>query len=136
MSPRAVSTRLDGVQPAARLPEPVTVGRREQPAFSTPGQQDRPSLTTPAPGARSRFAILSTSFSRKPLTTLGRSRSGLRSAVVSTLAEPPRAHRRLRRRGGRRLRGLERAPGRTGAAPLADQLSLAARVRHHFVGPV
>src|SRR3954453_114181 len=86
MSPRGGSTRLDGGQPAAPLPEPVTVGRCEQPAFSTAGQQDRPSLTTPAPGAKSRFAIFSTALSRKPSTTLGRRRSGLRSAVVSMAA--------------------------------------------------
>ena len=48
------------------------------------------------------------------------------------LAQPPRARRRLRGRGGRRLRRLERAPGRAGAAALAHQLSLAALVRHHF----
>ena len=32
--------------------------------------------------------------------------------------------------------GVERPPGRAGAAPLPHQLPLAARVRHHFVGPV
>src|SRR4051794_36685996 len=52
------------------------------------------------------------------------------------LAEPPRARRRLRGRRGRGLPGLERAPRRARPAPLAHQLSLAARVRHHFVGPV
>jgi hypothetical protein len=57
-----------------------------QPAFSTAGQQDRPSLITLVPGARSRLATFSTSFLRKPFTTVSRSRRGLRSAVVSTAA--------------------------------------------------
>src|SRR5689334_5482217 len=84
--PSVVFTHLNGVQFAARLPEPVTIGRCEQPAFSTAGQQDRPSLTTSVPGAKSRLASFSTSLLRKPLTTLNRSRLGLRSAVVSTAA--------------------------------------------------
>jgi hypothetical protein len=71
---------------AAGLPEPVAIGRCEQPAFSTAGQQDRPSLTTLLPGAIGHLAILSTSFLRKPLTTLSLSRFGLRSGVVSTAA--------------------------------------------------
>src|SRR3954465_2463468 len=86
MLPRAVLTYRNGAQPAARLPEPVTIGKCEQPAFSTAGQQDRPSLTTVVPAERSRLAILSTSFLRKPLTTLSRSRLGRRSGVVSTAA--------------------------------------------------
>src|ERR671928_263120 len=86
MLPSVVFTQRNGAQLAARLPEPVTIGRCEHPAFSTAGQQDRPSLTTSVPGAKSRFAIFSTSFLRKPLTTLSRSRLGLRSAVVSTAA--------------------------------------------------
>src|SRR5690349_13296192 len=84
--PSTVFTHLNGVQFAARLPEPVTIGRCEQPAFSTAGQQDSPSLITVLPLAKSRLASLSTSFLRKPLTTLNRSRFGLRSAVVSTAA--------------------------------------------------
>src|SRR3954447_20262814 len=83
---RVVFTHRNGVQRAARLPEPVTIGRCVQPAFSTAGQQDRPSLTTVLPAARSRLASLSTSFLRKPLTTLSRSRLGRRSGVVSTAA--------------------------------------------------
>src|SRR5688572_16618800 len=86
MLPRQVLTHLKGVQLAARLPDPVTIGRCAQPAFSTAGQQERPSLTTALPGARSRLAIFSTSFLRKPLTTLSRSRLGLLSTVVSTAA--------------------------------------------------
>src|SRR3954470_23388700 len=86
MLPRQVLTHLNGAQPAARLPEPVTIGKWAQPAFPTAGQQDRPSLTTLLPAARSRLAILSTSFLRKPLTTLSRSRRGLLSSVVSTAA--------------------------------------------------
>src|SRR4051795_1985614 len=86
MLPRVVLTQRNGVQPAARLPEPVTIGRCEHPAFSTAGQQDRPSLTTLLPGAKSRLATFSTSLLRKPFTTLSRSRLGLRSAVVSTAA--------------------------------------------------
>src|SRR3954469_19091384 len=86
MLPRVVFTHLNGAQLAARLPEPVTIGRGGQPAFPTAGQQDRPSLTTVVPAARSRLAILSTSFLRKPLTTLSRSRLGRRSGVVSTAA--------------------------------------------------
>src|SRR4029453_228218 len=38
------------------------------------------------PAAKSRLASFSTSFLRKPLTTLSRSRLGLRSGVVSTAA--------------------------------------------------
>src|SRR4051812_10161475 len=86
MFPRQVLTHLNGVQLAAFLPEPVAIGWCEQPAFSTAGQQDRPSLTTVLPAAKSRPASLSTSFLRKPLTTLSRRRLGFRSAVVSTAA--------------------------------------------------
>src|SRR5689334_13143841 len=84
MFPSVVLTQRNGVQVAARLPDPVTIGKCSQPAFSTAGQQDRPSLTTVVPGAKSRLAILSTSFLRKPFTTLNRSRFGLLSGVVST----------------------------------------------------
>src|SRR5919199_3564101 len=84
MLPRVVLTHRNGVQPAARLPEPTTIGTCPQPAFA--GQQDKPSLTTVAPGASSRLAIFSTSRLRKPLTTLSRSRFGLLSGVVSTAA--------------------------------------------------
>src|SRR3954451_15801284 len=84
MLPRQVLTHRNGVQLAARLPDPVTIGKCSQPAFSTAGQQDRPSLTTLVPGAKSRLAILSTSFLRKPFTTLNRSRFGLLSSVVPT----------------------------------------------------
>src|SRR3954466_10235538 len=86
MLPRQVFTHLNGVQFAALLPAPVAIGRCEQPAFSTAGQQDRPSLTTVVPAARSRLAILSTSFLRKPLTTLSRSRLRRRPGVVSPAA--------------------------------------------------
>src|SRR3954452_19977342 len=86
MLPSVVFTHRNGVQPAARLPAPATIGKWAQPAFSTAGQQDRPSLTTFVPGAKSRLASLSTSFLRKPLTTLSRKRLGLRSGVVSTAA--------------------------------------------------
>src|SRR3712207_129619 len=86
MLPRAVSTHRNGAQLAAFLPTPVAIGKWAQPALSTAGQHDRPSLTTLVPGARSRLAIFSTSFLRKPLTTVSRSRLGLRSAVVSTAA--------------------------------------------------
>src|SRR3954447_1483634 len=86
MFPSVVLTHRNGAQPAARLPEPVAIGKCLQPAFPTAGQQDRPSLTTLLPAARSRLAILSTSFLRKPLTTLSRSRRGLLSSVVSTAA--------------------------------------------------
>src|SRR5512132_2794343 len=80
MLPRQVLTHLNGAQLAARLPEPVAIGKCWQPVFSTAGQQDRPSLTTLLPAAKSRSASRSTSFLRKPLTTLSRSRLGLRSA--------------------------------------------------------
>src|SRR5919206_66047 len=86
MLPRHVLTHRNGVHVAARLPEPVTIGKCWQPAFSTAGQHDRPSLTTLVPGAKSRLASLSTSRLRKPFTTLSRSLLGLRSAVVSTAA--------------------------------------------------
>src|SRR6185295_17075171 len=85
MLPRQVLTHLNGAQLAARLPEPVAIGKCWQPAFSTADQQDRPSLTTLLP-AKSRSASRSTSFLRKPLTTLSRNCLGLRSAVVSTAA--------------------------------------------------
>src|SRR4028118_1724855 len=86
MLPKVVFTHRNGVQRAARLPEPVAIGRCEQPAFSTAGQQDRPSLTTLVPGARWHLASFSTSRLRKPLTRLSLSRFGLRSGVVSTAA--------------------------------------------------
>src|ERR671928_165517 len=86
MLPSVVLTHRNGVQPAARLPDPVTIGRCAQPAFSTAGQQDSPSLTTVLPGSKSRLASFSTSFSRKPFTTLSRSLLGFPSAVVSTAA--------------------------------------------------
>src|SRR3954453_14360189 len=82
MLPSVVFTHRNGVQPAARLPAPVTIGKCRQPAFSTAGQQDRPSLTMLLPGAKSRLASFSTSRLRKPLTTLSRNRWGLRSGVV------------------------------------------------------
>src|SRR5690242_17629916 len=86
MLPRVVFTQRNGVQPAARLPEPVTIGECLQPAFSTAGQQESPLLTTVLPGSRSRLASFSTSLLRKPLTTLSRSRFSLLSGVVSTAA--------------------------------------------------
>src|SRR5262245_45879169 len=86
MLPRQVLTHLNGAQLAARLPEPVAIGKCWQPAFSTAGQQDRPSLTTLLPAAKSRSASRSTSFLREPLTTLSRSRLGLRWPLVSTAA--------------------------------------------------
>src|SRR3954467_1888438 len=86
MLPRQVLTHLNGAQLAARLPEPVAIGKCWQPAFSTAGQQDRPSLTTLLPAAKSRSASRSPSFLRKPLTPPSRNRLGLRSAVVSTAA--------------------------------------------------
>ena len=52
------------------------------------------------------------------------------------LAQPPGARRRPRGRGGRGLRGLERAPRRAGPPPLAHQLSLAPASGQHFVSPV
>src|SRR5688572_6386776 len=86
MLPSVVSTQRNGAQLAARLPEPVTIGRCAQPAPSTAGQQESPSLATLLPGAKSRWASFSTSFLREPLTTVSLSRRGLRSAVVSTAA--------------------------------------------------
>ena len=86
MLPRVVLTHRNGAQFAARLPEPVTIGKCWHPAFSTAGQQDRPSLTTVAPGSIAALASFSTSRLRKPLTTVRRSRLGFRSAVVSTAA--------------------------------------------------
>src|SRR5919107_5489386 len=86
MLPKQVLTHRNGVQLAALLPAPVTIGEWVQPAFATAGQQDSPSLTTVLPAARSRLATLSTSRLRKPLTTLSLSRRGLRSGVVSTAA--------------------------------------------------
>src|SRR5918993_3592194 len=86
MLPSVVLTQRNGAQLAARLPEPVTIGKCAQPAPSTAGQQESPSLTTSLPGAKSRLASCSTSFLRKPLTTVSLSRRGLRSAVVSTAA--------------------------------------------------
>src|SRR3712207_121253 len=86
MFPRRVLTHRNGAQLAARLPEPVTLGRCSQPALATAGQHDRPSLTTVLPAARSRLATFSTSRLRRPLTTVSLRRRGLRSGVVSTAA--------------------------------------------------
>src|ERR671932_2165334 len=86
MLPSVVLTQRKGVQLAARLPEPVTIGKCWQPAFSTAGQQDSPSVTTLAPGSIASLASLSTSRLRKPLTTVSRRRLGRLSAVVSTAA--------------------------------------------------
>src|SRR3712207_3048870 len=86
MLPRVVLTHRNGAQPAARFPEPVTIGRCAQPAFATAGQQDRSPLTTLVPSAMSHLASFSTSFLRKPLTTVSLSRFGFRSSVVSTAA--------------------------------------------------
>src|SRR3954465_140187 len=86
MLPSVVFTRRNGLRVAARLPEPVTIGRCEHPAFSTAGQQDSPSLTIVLPGSLAALASFSTSRLRKPLTTVSRRRLGLRSAVVSTAA--------------------------------------------------
>src|SRR5688572_30369422 len=86
MLPSVVLTPLNGAQLAACLPQPVLIGKCLQPATSTAGQQESPSLTTLLPGAKSRLASFSTSFLRKPLTTVSLSRRGLRSAVVSTAA--------------------------------------------------
>src|SRR3954451_5515012 len=86
MLPSAVLTQRSGVRLAAFLPEPVTIGRCEQPALSAAGQQDRPSLTPSPPAAKPPFPSLSTSFLRKPFTTLSRSRLGRLSGVVSTAA--------------------------------------------------
>jgi len=74
------------VQLAARLPEPVTIGKCRHPASSTAGQQDSPSLTTVAPGSIAALASLSTSRLRNPSTTVSRRRLGRLSAVVSTAA--------------------------------------------------
>src|SRR3954454_17333450 len=86
MLPRQVLTHLNGAQLAARLPEPVAIVKCWQPAFSTAGQQAGPPLTTLLPAANSLSPSRSSSFLRKPLTTLSRNRLGLRSAVVSTAA--------------------------------------------------
>ncbi len=77
MLPRQVFTHRNGAGVAARLPEPAAIGKWAQPAFSTAGQQDSPSMATVLPAAKSRSAGLSTSFLRKPFTTLSRSRFGL-----------------------------------------------------------
>src|SRR5947209_10602283 len=84
--PSVAFAHLDGVQLAARSPEPVTIGKRWHPAFSTAGRQDGPSPTTLAPGSVAALASLSTSRLRKPFTTVSRRRLGFLSAVVSTAA--------------------------------------------------
>ena len=71
---------------AACLPDPVIIGQWRQPAVSTARQQDRPSVTTLVPSAIPALASFSTSFLRKPLTTVSLRRRGLRSSVVSTAA--------------------------------------------------
>src|SRR6478752_8436611 len=86
MLPSAVLTQLKGTHLTACGPLPVSIAKWLQPACSTAVQQDRPSVTTLLPTARSRLASASTSFLRKPLTTVSLSRLGLRSAVVSTAA--------------------------------------------------
>ena len=58
----------------------MTIGKWMQPACSTAVQQLKPSVTTLLPAAKSRLASVSISFLRKPLTTVSRSRRGLRSA--------------------------------------------------------
>jgi hypothetical protein len=55
MWPSVVLTPLNGAQLAARLPEPVVIGKCLQPAPSTARQQERPSLTTLLPAMRSRL---------------------------------------------------------------------------------
>src|SRR3954452_4949297 len=84
MLPSAVLTQVNGTHLAACGPLPAVIGKCVQPACSTAVQQDRPSVTTLLPAAKSRLASVSISFLRKPLTTVSRSRLGLRSAVVST----------------------------------------------------
>src|SRR3954469_23226436 len=64
MLPSVVFTHRNAPQLAAFLPAPAAIRKCAQPAFSTADQQDRPSLTTLVPGAKSRSAILSTSFLR------------------------------------------------------------------------
>src|SRR3954447_16273999 len=86
MLPSAVLTQVNGTHLAACGPLPAVIGKCVQPACSTAVQQDRPSVTTLLPAAKSRLASVAISFLRKPLTTVSRSRLGLRSAVVSTAA--------------------------------------------------
>src|SRR6476619_8045350 len=86
MLPSAVLTQVKGTHLTACGPLPVSMGKWLQPACSTAVQQDRPSVTTLLPAAKSRLARASISFFLKPLTTLSRSRLGLRSGVVSTAA--------------------------------------------------
>ena len=76
----------EGNPPGGLRPAPVTIGKWVQPAPSTAVQQERPSLTMLLPAEKSRMASVSISRLRKPLTTVSRSRLGLRSAVVSTAA--------------------------------------------------
>ena len=71
MLPSAVFTQVNGTHLAA-------CGKWLQPAASTAVQQDRPSLTTLLPAAKSRLASVAISCLRKPLTTVSRSRRGLR----------------------------------------------------------
>ena len=84
MLPSMVLTPLNGAHFAACRPEPVRLGQGAQPAVATAPQQLRPSPRMLLPTAKSRLASFSTSFLRKPLTTVSRSRLGLRSGVVST----------------------------------------------------
>src|SRR5687768_4261957 len=86
MLPRAVLTQVKGTHLAACGPLPVTIGKCVQPAAVTALQHDRPSLTTLLPAANWHLASVSISRLRKPLTTVRRSRLGLRSGVVSTAA--------------------------------------------------
>ena len=86
MLPSAVLTQVRATWPAC---EPVTIGKGRS-RLHDRRQQDRPSVTTLLPAARSRLASARISFLRKPLTTLSRSRRGLRSAVVSTAGDDRR----------------------------------------------
>ena len=120
--------RVKGTHLAACGPLPVTIGKWVQPACSTAVQQLKPSLTTLLPAAKSRLASTSISFLRKPLTTVRRSRLGLRSAVVSTAATngvvPAAPRPRL---------PPERAPPEIGVVDLdpAGELGLCGLARFH-----
>ena len=77
---------FEGSHGAAMIRSGPSAGSGRSRLRSTAVQQDRPSVTTSLPAARSRLASVAISFLRKPLTTVSRSRLGLRSAVVSTAA--------------------------------------------------
>src|SRR3712207_642987 len=84
--PSVVLTHLNGDQPAARLPPPVTMAVCSRPASPIAAQQLSPSVTTRLVDARWAATSLLTSLLRKPLTGRSLILRGRRSSLVETAA--------------------------------------------------